>query len=101
VFGGHNFPVADLEYHALYDPTKSTTFHNDTKICDPDITGVPTGYYCHETVSFAGMTMPDVTIGVLPPNDDYTDAPGIMGMSPSHTNGSMPPRSLFYCLKSR
>ena len=75
------------QYHPIYDPTASKTFVNTSQPFNPFVGNV-LGYWATDTVSFAGITVDKAPVGVAPPVNDDSDADGIMGMSPSHPDGT-------------
>ena len=74
-------------FHAIYDPTTSKTFVNTSKPFNPFVGNI-SGYWATDTVSVNPITIDKGPIGIAPPVSDDSDADGIMGMSPSHPDGT-------------
>ena len=81
---GHNVAPADVNpHHAIFDPTASSTWKNDTSYSF-SITfaaGTITGYVGNDTIGYGSVVMPNSRIELAPAMNDNSDADGIIGMA--------------------
>ncbi len=81
---GHNVAPADVNpNHAIFDPTASSTWVNDTSYSFTIgfASGSIDGYVGNDTIGYGSVIMPNSRIELAPAVSDSSDTDGIIGMA--------------------